>query len=86
LEGKPLLSASLARFAVVAGLPGSRLNVFARDLLEPAVESVPQLLRLVVALGPAPAGDDYAGGRHPTKTSEPDHLPWHAHQSVGYGP
>jgi hypothetical protein len=35
---------------------------------------------VIVALGAAFAGEDYAGGAHPGKPSEPDELPAHTHQ------
>lgn len=59
------------------------LNVVAGHLGEPAVQALAKLVRGILALGTALAGDDDAGRRHPGETGEPDELPAHAHRRVG---
>ena len=51
-----------------------------RDLGQPLVQPLAQFVGLVVALRPALARDDDAGGRHSGQAGEPDQLPGYAHR------
>ena len=57
--------------------------IVVRDLFEPAMKALTQLVGLIIVLRPTLASDHDAGRRHPGETSEPDQLPAHAHSCVG---
>ena len=49
------------------------------DLRQTLVEPVAKLVGVIVALGPALAGEDHAGGRHTREAGDSDELPGHPH-------
>ena len=57
--------------------------IVARDLVEPAVQPLTELVGLIIVLRPTLASDHDAGRGHPGEASEPDQLPAHAHGCVG---
>ena len=55
----------------------------AGHLGESLVQALAKLIRGILTLGTALAGDDHAGRGHAGQTGEPDELPAHAHSRVG---
>jgi hypothetical protein len=53
------------------------------DVVESAVKALTKLVRLIIVLRPALAGDHDTRRSHPGETGEPDQLPAHAHSCVG---
>ncbi len=52
---------------------------------ETAVKPVPELVRVEILPGAAPAGDHHAGSGHPRQPRETDEFPGHPHRCVAYG-
>lgn len=74
------------RVAVVDGgrvsvvRPCCGVSAVSGDLGEPAMQLLAQLVGLVLALRPAFAGEQDAGGGDSGKTGEPDQLPARTHR------
>src|SRR4051794_31612992 len=63
----------------------ARRRLLRLDFGQAPVESIPQLVGVVLVVRPALARDHDAGGRDAREASEADELPGHTHGCVGYG-
>jgi hypothetical protein len=57
--------------------------ILVRDLIEPAMQALTELVGLIIVLRPTLASDHDPCRGHPGETSQPDQLPAHAHSCVG---
>ena len=79
--GSPRPTSLPARWLGVSGRRRTGRRSGSRGLGEPAVEPLAQLVRLVMTLRAALAGEHHAGGGHSGEAGETDELPAHSHRS-----